>query len=69
MTTFTVYDGSGVSKHAVGEHQCRLLAFAERYRDWHSFANDRTTCRAIDGLAKRGCIELNEHGQFRYIPS
>ena len=67
MTTLTIWTGRPQPVHAVGKHQCRLLDFAERFRGWHSYADDRTTRRAIAGLLRRGAIQVNEHGQFRFI--
>lgn len=67
--TLQIYCGYAVPYTAVGEHQCRLLGFAERYRGWHSFKNDRTTRRAIEGLARRGSIEVNDFSQFRLSPT
>lgn len=64
-----IYCGYAVPYTAVGKRQCELLAFAERHRGWHYYLNDRTTRRAIDGLVRRGSIEVNNFGQFRLSPT
>ena len=66
MSTFTIYYGSVNPLRAVGRHQCRLLAFAEKYPGWHTFAQDKTTKRAVEGLVRRRCIEVSGD-QFRII--
>ena len=43
---------------AVGHHQCRLLQFAFEYRGWHSYKQDRATTRAVQGLHRRGIVEV-----------
>lgn len=65
MSTLQIFDGSGRTLKAVGKHQCNLLEFAEKYRGWHTYARSRTTQRAIDGLERRGCIEV-KGDQFRF---
>ena len=64
MTTFRVYHGAAKPLTAVGKHQCKLLQFAEAYPGWHSFAQDRTTKRAVNGLVRRGSIMTNAFNQF-----
>lgn len=66
MTTLAIYYGASKPRRAVGAHQCRLLAFAEKYRGWHTHAADRTTARAIAGLIRRGAIEASANNQFRW---
>lgn len=67
MTTLTIYHGATKPIKAIGHNQCHLLAFAEKYRGWHSFATDRATIRAIEGLKAKGCIQTNDHGQFQFV--
>jgi len=66
MTKLVVYDGNRKPAIAIGKNQVNTLTFAEKYRGWHYAAKDRATKNAINGLKKRGLIETNEHGQFRY---
>ena len=66
MTTLRIFDGTGRTLRAVGSHQVRMAAFAERHRGWHSAAKDRTTQRALAGLERRGIIERADTGQFRF---
>ena len=66
MATFTIYHGKKNPMRAVGEHQCNLLAFAEKTRAWHYHANDRATKRAVAALVRKGYLEYNEYGQFRF---
>jgi hypothetical protein len=42
-----------------------MLQFAEKYRGWHSYASDKTTLRALNGLIKRGSIVINNNQQFK----
>lgn len=66
MPTLTIYHG-GKPIRAQGVNQCHLLRFAYEYRGWHSYKkNCRATKEAIKGLIRRGCIETNAHGQFRF---
>jgi hypothetical protein len=54
----------------MGKHMRKTLAFAIRYRDqWHSFARDRETRRAVSRLVELGFIEVNAFNQFRLIPA
>ena len=62
----TIHYGGVTPAVAVGRHQCRLLEFAFKHQGWHSYAKDRDTLRAVEGLAKRGSIQLNLFGQFRF---
>lgn len=64
MATFKVYHGAEKPLVARGKNQCRLLGFAARYPGWHSASDDRATQRALAGLAARGAIVRNAHGQF-----
>lgn len=67
MTTFTIYYGAAKPIKAVGKNQCHLLEFAEKYPGWHSYAKDRATLKALEGLKRKKCIETNQHGQFRFV--
>lgn len=66
MTTFKIYHGSVKPMVAVGKHQCNLLAFAEKYRGWHSFADDKVTMRAVNALHAKGYLEV-VGDQFRFM--
>ena len=66
MATFTIYHGAEKPMRAVGEHQCNLLAFAEPRGEWHCHADDRATKRAVSALVRKGYLEYNEYGQFRF---
>jgi len=61
----SIYHGTINPFIATGKNQCRLLEFAFKYPEWHSFNNDKPTARAIKSLADRGCIILNEYDQFK----
>jgi hypothetical protein len=63
---FSVYTGRPSGPFvAIGKNQCRLLGFAEKYRGWHTYAKDRATLRAVQGLVKRGSL-IVEGNQFRF---
>lgn len=49
---------------AVGKHQVRLLEFANKYPQWHSYTTDRTTLRVVQALELKGYIKTNEFNQF-----
>jgi hypothetical protein len=66
MATLTIWHGREKPIRAVGRHQVNLLGFAEKFRGWHYAADDRDTQRALAALAKKGCLELNHSGQFRF---
>lgn len=69
MPVFKIYYGSAKPIRATGKHCIRLLQFAEKYRGWHSYKDDRTTRRAIDSLKRIGCIEVSDATQqfkFKY---
>lgn len=66
MTTLTIYYGRATPIRAVGRHQCRLLGFAEKYRGWHSFAQDKPTIKAVHALQRKGCLEVIGD-QFRFV--
>lgn len=53
-----IYVGKDKPLVAVGVNQCNLLGFAEKYRGWHSFKNDRPTKRAIKALENKGYLEV-----------
>lgn len=61
----TIYYGGSKPIVAVGKNQCNLLAFAEKYKQWHSFTQDRATKRAVSALAKKGALEISGD-QFRF---
>jgi len=65
MATFKVYHGAAMPLVAIGKNQCHALRFAAQYPGWHSMAKNRATREAIAGLAKRGAVIVNQHGQFR----
>lgn len=65
MSTLTIYHGSSKPIRAVGRHQCNLLSFAEKYRGWHTFSQDRSTIRAVQSLTRKGCLEVIGD-QFRF---
>lgn len=64
MPTLKIYHGAEKPLQAVGKHQCRLLAFCEKYQCWHYTADDRATRRAVDGLLKRGAIVRDTFGRI-----
>ena len=66
MPTMTIYHGKLQPMRVTGKNQCRMLAFAEQYRGWHTYATDKPTKRALDALVKKGYITTNEFGQFRF---
>ena len=64
---FTYYYGAEKPIVAIGKNQCRLLSFAEKYRGWHTFKQDRATVRAINALQAKGCLEIiGDQFRFRY---
>jgi hypothetical protein len=66
MTTFTIYHGTANPMIARGKYQAAMLAFAEKYRGWHSCGTDRADLRAMRALEKKGYLEINQFGQFRF---
>ena len=53
-------------KHGLGRNQKRALEFARNNQGWHSYAKDRATVAAINGLQARGLVELSPVSrQFR----
>ena len=68
MTTLTIYYGAAKPMKAVGAIQCRLLAFAEKYRVWHTFKNDRSTMRSVKSLQAKGYL-IVEGDQFKFTNS
>lgn len=62
-----IYYGKPKPATAVGKNQCRLLGFAFEYKCWHYLPTDRPGKRAIQGLLRRGSIEVNDCGQYRFI--
>ena len=67
MTTLTIYHGMAKPIKAAGKNQCHLLSFAEKFPGWHTYAKDRATLAALEGLKRKGYIETNQHGQFRMV--
>ena len=63
--TYTIYYGKKEPLKAVGKHQINMLMFAEKYQGWHSYSEDKTTLKALNGLLKRGSIVINDNLQFR----
>lgn len=66
MQTLTIWHGAPVPMVARGVNQCRILSFAERFKGWHYFADDKPTRRALSALEAKGYLERNESGQFRF---
>jgi hypothetical protein len=67
MTTLTIYYGAAQPIKATGKHQVKALAFAEKYRGWHTFASDKTTQQAIRALESKGCLEaIGDQFRFKY---
>ncbi len=69
MATFTIFYGSSTPMKAVGKNQVRLLQFAEKYRGWHSYKEDRATLKALMALKEKGYLEVNmdtKQFQFKY---
>ena len=67
MPSLTIYYGAEKPIKAVGKHQVKTLAFAEKYRGWHTFANDRATKRAVLSLQSKGCLEIiGDQFRFKY---
>jgi hypothetical protein len=61
----TIWHGRATPLVAVGKHQVKALDFAFKYQGWHTFKTTcRSTVRAIQGLLRRGHIEV-EGDQFR----
>jgi len=58
MNTLKIYHGASKPMVARGKHQCNLLAFAEKYKGWHSFADDKATVKAVEALKARGYLEV-----------
>jgi hypothetical protein len=42
----------------------KALEFARKYNQWHSFANDYKTKKAINNLVKLNLVKVNEFNQF-----
>jgi hypothetical protein len=66
MNSLTIYHGSEKPIKAVGKNQAKMLDFAYRYQGWHSYSKDRPTLQALNGLLKKGFIEVNQFEQFRF---
>ena len=60
-----IYHGTSKPLIAVGKYQVNMLEFAEKYQGWHSYASDKTTLKALNGLIKRGSIVINNNQQFK----
>jgi hypothetical protein len=63
--TYTIYYGKKEPLKAVGKYQVNMLQFAEKYQGWHSYSEDKTTLRALNGLLKRDAIIINSNKQFK----
>ena len=60
-----IFNGHATPMIAIGKHQCKLLAFAEKYPGWHSFKlNDKPVVNAVNRLHKKGYLEVINN-QFR----
>lgn len=66
MNSLTIWHGREKPIKAIGKNQAKLLDFAFKYQGWHSYSSDKPTLRAIEGLVKRGCLEVNQYQQFRF---
>jgi hypothetical protein len=61
----SIYHGTIEPFTAIGKNQCNMLDFAYKYHGWHSYASDKSTMRALNGLIKRGAIVINNYNQFK----
>jgi hypothetical protein len=66
MSVFTIYYGANTPMRAVGNRQCRLLAFAERNRGWHSVPDHISDKTALARLKAKGYIEMSASGLWRF---
>lgn len=66
MASLTIYYGAAKPIRATGAHCVRLLSFAEKFRGWHTFKQDRATRNAVNSLQRIGCIEVSGD-QFRFV--
>ena len=48
--------------------QKQTLAFANKYKWWHSFAADKATVDVVFQLTNKGLLQVNEYRQFRITP-
>lgn len=48
--------------------QKQTLAFANKYKWWHSFAADKATTDVVFQLTNKGLLQVNEYRQFRITP-
>jgi|TARA_R110000772_G_C13032302_1_gene411852 hypothetical protein len=48
--------------------QKQTLAFANKYKWWHSFATDKATTDVVFQLTNKGLLQVNEYRQFRITP-
>ena len=67
MNSLTIYHGTTKPIKAVGKHQAKLLDFAYRYQQWHTYSTDRNTLRALKALQSKGCLLVNEYQQFKFV--
>jgi len=51
----------------IGYRMQRVLDFARRNPEWHSFDSRRATKSAVERLRRRGLVEVNEFKQFRIV--
>lgn len=49
----------------IGKNQCRMLAFAEKYKGWHTIGKDKATKQAAKSLSAKEYIEVSGD-QFRF---
>lgn len=66
MNSLTIYHGTTTPIKAIGKHQVKLLDFAYRYPQWHTYSTDRNTLRALKSLQSKCCLLVNEYNQFRF---
>jgi hypothetical protein len=62
----TIWYGSQTPMVAIGKNQVQLLGFAEKYKGWHTFKQDKATRNAINTLKNKGYLEVIDD-QFRLV--
>lgn len=67
MAIFEIHHGAAKPMKAIGVNQCKVLLFAEKYKGWHSFRNDRATRAAVERLHAKGYLDINvQTNQFKF---
>lgn len=66
MNSMTIYYGSSKPIKVIGKNKVKMLDFAYKYKGWHSYASDKPTIQALNGLLAKGYIEVNQFNQFRF---